>query len=334
MKSKKKTSNQIQKDLLSIIIPAYNAEVTIEKCLNSVISQSYKNMEVIVVNDGSTDNTKSIVEKIAKKEKQIQLLNQNNQGTSAAKNSGLRQATGNLVMFLDSDDYLEENIIDKAVKEIGKKDLLIFGYQTVDNSSKEKAIITPFSLSKQCWEKSEIKDKVLEFLGFGVFIDVIWNKIYRKELIDKTIFNTDLVSGEDLSFNLKYFEKCNCIKIIDNIGYNYSIRVGGDTYKYRTSQIESHIFITHELLNFNDSKKKEISNYYYNSMFYDLLSLVSSKNLSFLDKIHKMKFIRKNIKQYDNFNFSQLSVKKKYIFKVLKFNSILTYLVIKAYFLI
>ncbi len=69
-------------------------------------------------------------------------------------------------------------------------------------------------------------------------------------------------------------------------------------------------------------------------MFYDLLSLVSSKNLSFLDKIHKMKFIRKNIKQYDNFNFSQLSVKKKYIFKVLKFNSILTYLVIKAYFLI
>ncbi len=227
MKSKKKTSNQIQKDLLSIIIPAYNAEVTIEKCLNSVISQSYKNMEVIVVNDGSTDNTKSIVEKIAKKEKQIQLLNQNNQGTSAAKNSGLRQATGNLVMFLDSDDYLEENIIDKAVKEIGKKDLLIFGYQTVDNSSKEKAIITPFSLSKQCWEKSEIKDKVLEFLGFGVFIDVIWNKIYRKELIDKTIFNTDLVSGEDLSFNLKYFEKCNCIKIIDNIGYNYSIRVGG-----------------------------------------------------------------------------------------------------------
>ena len=98
-------------DLISVIIPAYNAEKYMDRCLNSIVKQSYNNLQIIVVNDGSTDNTKKILEKFAEADNRIVVINQKNGGVSQARNNGIYIAKGKYMCFVDSDDYIDINMI-------------------------------------------------------------------------------------------------------------------------------------------------------------------------------------------------------------------------------
>src|SRR5699024_7704751 len=105
---------------VSIIIPAYNVEDYIEQCIKSVIQQSYSNIEIIVINDGSTDGTRKIIEKYIENNENLVLKNQDNQGQSAARNKGIELSKGEYIMFLDSDDYLSTNTVKNLVSNIEK----------------------------------------------------------------------------------------------------------------------------------------------------------------------------------------------------------------------
>ena len=107
---------QLKAALLSVIIPVYNVEPYLEQCLDSVVNQTYKNLEIICINDGSTDNSLKILEKYQKKDKRIKMINQKNKGLSGARNAGLDIATGGYIAFVDSDDYLELNAYEEAMK--------------------------------------------------------------------------------------------------------------------------------------------------------------------------------------------------------------------------
>ena len=96
---------------VSVIIPVYNGEKTIEKCINSIINQSYKDLEIIIVNDGSTDNTYEICQKYSQKDDRIQVINQENKGVCLARNIGIKFSKGDYIQFVDSDDWLEPSII-------------------------------------------------------------------------------------------------------------------------------------------------------------------------------------------------------------------------------
>ena len=99
-------------DLVSIIVPVYNTEKYLSKCLDSIVNQTYKNLEIILINDGSTDNSKAICEDFAKKDKRIQVINKENSGVSVSRNKGLSLAKGNYIAFIDADDYAELNYIE------------------------------------------------------------------------------------------------------------------------------------------------------------------------------------------------------------------------------
>ena len=119
---------------LSIIIPVYNVEKYIEKCLLSCIKQdiSYEDYEIVVVNDGSPDNSITIVERIAKDYSNIRIINQENQGLSGARNTGMKHAKGNYIWFVDSDDYIEENCLGRIVSYLnGDLDILQLQYRHV-----------------------------------------------------------------------------------------------------------------------------------------------------------------------------------------------------------
>jgi len=105
-------------ELISIIVPIYNVEIYLEKCLNSIINQTYKNIEILLINDGSSDNSLRICKKYQKKDKRIVLINKKNGGLSSARNAGIDKASGNYLLFIDSDDYIEIDMIEKLYNNI------------------------------------------------------------------------------------------------------------------------------------------------------------------------------------------------------------------------
>ena len=125
----------MKKNKFSIIVPVYNVEKYIEKCLESILNQTYDNFEIIVINDGSTDNSKKILDNY-KTNKKIKIINQDNQGLSIARNNGLGAASGDYILFIDSDDYIEEELLSTLNKNINNEDLIRFQVQTV-NENKE-----------------------------------------------------------------------------------------------------------------------------------------------------------------------------------------------------
>ena len=104
--------------LITVIVPAYNAEATIERCINSIIKQTYNNLEVIIVNDGSTDNTQTVCENMAKKDTRINVINKENEKVSKTRNRGIEEATGDYIVFVDSDDYIQNNMIIKLLYNV------------------------------------------------------------------------------------------------------------------------------------------------------------------------------------------------------------------------
>ena len=106
----------MQNSKVSIIVPAYNAEKNIEQCINSIENQTYKDIEIIIINDGSKDNTQKISENLKKIYKNIIVVNQENKGVSQSRNTGIDKATGEYIMFVDSDDFIEKNMIETILK--------------------------------------------------------------------------------------------------------------------------------------------------------------------------------------------------------------------------
>lgn len=211
------------KDKISIIIPIYNVEKYLKQCLESVKNQSYINFEVIMVNDGSTDNSRRICEEYTKDTRFI-LINQKNQGISKARNQGMNYITGNYVMFVDSDDWLDLNCFEVCIKEIEK--------------SKSEVVIFPYikeylfkRITKKLFEttKENYKEDILDRL-FGNCknpldlenLNPVWGKLYKKEIISKISFiDMKEIWSEDLYFNIKAILKANKVSYIEKCFYHY-----------------------------------------------------------------------------------------------------------------
>lgn len=193
---------------VTVIIPVYNSENYIARCLDSVLSQSYTNYEILVVNDGSKDNSQKIIEEYKEKyPEKITSIIQENKGVAKTRNESIKRATGKYIMFIDNDDYIDKDYIETFVKEIEKdnSDAVIGGYRRPDQNGK---ILKQMKLENTEWSK--------------LMIMAPWAKIYNKEyLIKNKIEFLSCNLGEDVYFNLKAMLKSSNIKIIPYIGYNW-----------------------------------------------------------------------------------------------------------------
>lgn len=190
-----KLNNENSKPLVSIIIPAYNVEKYIEKCITSILEQTYINIEVIVVNDGSTDNTGSVIDNISQHDSRVRILHKKNAGVSAARNSGIEMSTGEYVVFVDGDDYIADDYIWymlNLIKSTGSDFCLSKCCYT---KSGEK------QTENECIEKLKPEDAIALLLSPAVIVGC-WNKIFKRSLIaDNNIwFSTTLFYGEGLTF--------------------------------------------------------------------------------------------------------------------------------------
>jgi len=195
--------------LISVIIPCYNCEKYIEKCVYSVLNQSIKDIEIICVDDGSNDNTVGILKEIRKKDSRVIIIEQNNQHAGVARNNGLARATGMFVHFLDGDDWVGRNIYEKTLNIATKTscDVVMFSYENFDNSNGNTFKSKYFDTFKK-----EMINQVISPKSYSESIMraavVPWNKIYRKSfLINNNLSFDDLTIANDRSF---YFKMLYC----------------------------------------------------------------------------------------------------------------------------
>ena len=204
---------------VSIIVPVYNVEKYLNKCLNSLVNQTFKDIEIIIINDGSPDNSKQIIENYkAKYDNIIKVINQQNQGLSASRNNGLKIASGDYIIFVDSDDYIELNMVEKMYNKILEEqaDVVICGNNVVNEDYK--------LISKTFPNKYESYNFITQMI-FGNLS--AWNKIIRKSILnDSTLLFRKNVWYEDIDFSFKLFLKSKKICILHENLYNYSLRPG------------------------------------------------------------------------------------------------------------
>lgn len=225
---------------VSVVIPAYNASPFIEKCINSILSQSFKDFEIVVVNDGSTDNTLQILETLHKKDERIRIITQKNGGVSSARNTGLKNATGKFVTFVDADDALLPTALDDMVAVMGDTtDFAVFSHNEVKLTSKPH-------LEKPCVYKAEELDE--KFIEFDRVIWWPWAKMLRRSVIEENHleYDTSLSFGEDHIFNLLFAKhiKGNVV-VSDKVVYNYYYIRGGLCSKYYPdmNELQKYIYL-------------------------------------------------------------------------------------------
>jgi glycosyltransferase involved in cell wall biosynthesis len=222
--------------IISIIIPVYNGESWMEKCISSVLSQTYKNLEIIVVDDGSTDKSFQIGEHFLEKDSRIKLLRKTNNGQSSARNLGLKHAKGSYIQFVDCDDTLQKNACEIAINGIeanSPADLLLFGF----NIYKDGVLLRkPNPSNNHCQLNFESYEN---YLRFDWLMSSPCNKFYKRDTI-KCFFPEDLIFGEDTYFNYSNLFPGITITTIETCLYNVCLDNENSVNKgYRKGKIYS-----------------------------------------------------------------------------------------------
>lgn len=206
----------------SVIIPVYNAEKTLNRCVDSLVNQQFEEAEIILVNDGSIDNSGEICEQYSHKYCQIKYIAQSNGGVSRARNTGLDVATGTYVMFVDSDDYVADNYFHTIDSAVEKKecDLLQFSHFELNDGIVKKVIYHSFF--------SDNYDQILEKISDLICRKIIngpCTKVYKREIIEKykIEFTVDTSIAEDRAFNIKYALHVKSLNIIESPIYYVSL---------------------------------------------------------------------------------------------------------------
>ncbi len=176
-------------ELISVIVPVYNVESYLEKCLDSIINQTYSNIEIILINDGSTDSSFEICKKYKKKDKRIILINKKNGGLSSARNAGIEKFTGNYLLFVDSDDYIERDMVEKLYNNIMSNDADI---SVCNFFITEKGIDKKNNSCKNFIIKDETKYNFL-YNSYSLQTILSWNKLYKKHIFKDIRYPKDLL---------------------------------------------------------------------------------------------------------------------------------------------
>ena len=224
----------------SVVIPVYNVDKYLEECVNSVLSQSYDNIEVIIVDDGSTDSSPKLCDKISNRDNRVKVIHKKNGGLSSARNCGILEAQGDYLIFLDSDDYWKDlsllETINRCISE-NKVDLLCFGYQEFDDTIKKfgKALFN----EKLFFDNHSSKESIVyKALKTGVYVSSAWVKVLNRRLvIDHDLFFVENTTSEDIDWSARVLINANDILIMPKNAYVYRQRAGSIAHSLKTENL-------------------------------------------------------------------------------------------------
>ena len=201
---------------ISVIVPVYNVEQYLERCVDSIINQTYKNLEIILVNDGSTDNSGQLCDELAKKDDRIRVIHKKNGGLSDARNVGIDEAEAELVGFIDSDDYIDEDMYEVLINNLkaANADLSMCGHYDVYNNVPESQVS-----DKKTWELSP-QEAIKMVMEAKILSVTAVNKLYKKSLFSEFKFKIGKIA-EDAFIMIKLLDKCNKIVATNEKKYYY-----------------------------------------------------------------------------------------------------------------
>lgn len=307
---------------VSIIVPVYNVENYLRECMESIIMQTLKNIQIIVVDDGSTDNCGIICDEYAKKDERIVVIHKKNGGLSSARNEGLRYVQGDYVGFVDSDDSIKLDMYEKLLNALkSSKSDLAFGYIQYQSGIIKSEQFN--ELKMLCNE--EILNSYILGIPHPTLNKPVWNKLYRRDIIGDTRF-IDNIHGEDGPFNLEILEKCTRCCYESQAVYNYrdnrdgSISVKGISERLFTDKLPS---LLNQIAFLYSKDREELAKYRTYEFFKEVMVNYDKleKNRTDINRNYQKRLsiiVQQQRKQlFQSFNYS--FVNKKYIIKMLVF---------------
>lgn len=327
-------------DLISIIIPAYNVENYIEKCIQSASNQTYPNIEIICINDGSSDNTKTVIERCARTDPRIVLIDQCNSGVSAARNAGVKSSKGKYVIFLDGDDWIDPRMCEElhavAVRE--NADCVMCTHQKEYSHSSVTEHTMPYTYKVFPKEEIDLELRrrligpIDEELSHPEKTDKLiccWQQLYRADLIKDILFKdiNEIGSFEDGLYQIEVYSRCNKFVYTDVPWYHYRRNNQSSlTSVYRPdliSQWDRLFDYLSMIVAQSGARKALFEKAYYNRVAISAmgLGLNAIKGKSFSDRLNSMKTILsddRRIESYKKLDFSFLQPHWKVFFFLCK----------------
>ncbi len=210
-------------ELISVIIPIYKVERYLDRCIESVVNQTYKNLEIILVDDGSPDNCPFICDDWAKKDNRIKVIHKLNGGLSDARNNGLKVASGEYISFVDSDDWVESCFLEKLYRIMQQENADVVGCG-VAYASEEGKILKSKSCSKPLLNMTKI-EALRQLILEKEITQTVWNKLYRREVIRDILFEVGKCHEDDF-WTYRIIDRANKVTMISDLLYNYLQREG------------------------------------------------------------------------------------------------------------
>lgn len=225
--------NRHEDALVSVIIPVYNIAPYIKECIESIQKQSYRNIEIVIIDDGSIDGSGELCEGFAEHDERIQVIRQKNAGVAAARSKGIEASVGTYMMFVDGDDWIESNMVEQLVKQLNSADLVTSGVYYQEKADK---IIERYDVFLEGLYSTQTQiDQILKSMIYDAKTGYLqrltpwcYNKLYRSDLVKEIYQDVDLdiTFAEDSVFLYKYLLRCNSIVVIHQCYYHYRYREG------------------------------------------------------------------------------------------------------------
>lgn len=303
---------------VSVIIPVYNVESYLSRCLDSIISQTFKDIEVVCVNDGSTDSSPKILECYSKMDNRVRVINKKNGGLSSARNAGVMVAKGEYILFVDSDDYISTNAVERLYKNAEKNisDMVVFAYVQGD---KEYAPVKKMGTSEyRGFENKPCNAKKLPDSAYRAFPVSAWCKFYKTDFIRNKSFYEDMIY-EDIPFWADVFTSAERITYIDEALYFYRTGRIGQIMQTKSDKvmdvikaykrvykllIEREVWQRYrhqvQMLMMLDSllKYNVVLDEYKEKMFYELKSMSDDIDFEYFDKSCRYDFEKDAVRRF------------------------------------
>ncbi|WP_298979233.1 glycosyltransferase family 2 protein [uncultured Psychrobacter sp.] len=318
--------------LISVIVPVYNVEKYIEKCMQSLLNQTYYNFEALIVDDGSRDKSIEIAKSLVGNDSRFVFLEKENGGQGTARNLGLDHANGDYISFLDSDDFYEPNMLEIVVNEVKDDesiDVLVFGINKVDEQG---------SLLKKMMGANSIVSTSDDVLLMNTLNRFSWNKVYSRETIIGFRFSTDIKTYEDvdLVYRILYGRK---IKSINNCLYNYTQRSGSTVRSFPPSFIKDKVSILANAESFLVEKsifkenEKDYNVFYLEEVFYKSLIHINKYSKNYKSDVHELSCrANRSLLSFENIRRfkSRQGVRAAILLSSFKVNEQLPYLIVRT----
>lgn len=322
--------------MISIIVPIYCVEKFIDQCIKSIINQTYKDIEIILVDDGSPDNCPAICDKYAEQDNRIKVVHKENGGLISARKAGLAAASGEYICFVDGDDWIEPDMYEKIFESIKKyrADCVITQFYYSSEISETKS---NYHLDKEFYSMDEMENEIFptmlfagRYYEFGIF-PCCWTKVFKRNLLEKHLFKVDnrIRMGEDIAFTYPCLMECKSISFVDEPLYHYRSNPDSMTMAYDKSLADIFNLPYETLVTEFEKSRFDMSNQLCYYLLY-LIAIVLRNEANgkkkgakvdlnnAINKIVNYKYLKKGIEEID---VSILPFNKKILFFALKLKS-------------